>query len=80
MAGPSGRGAAIASLTVFGYIGFLIGPVLMGLISQQSGLPASFLVLAALSATLAVAGSVVLSGRRTARYAQGEELLKTGRA
>ena len=80
MAGPSGRGAAIASLTVFGYIGFLIGPVLMGLISQQSGLPTSFLVLAALSATLAVAGSVVLSGRRTARYAQGEELLKTGRA
>ena len=80
MAGPSGRGAAIASLTVFGYIGFLIGPVLMGIVSQQSGLPTSFLVLAALSAVLAAAGAFVLSGPRSARYAQGEELLKTGRA
>lgn len=80
MAGPSGRGAAIASLTVFGYIGFLVGPVLMGLVSQVSGLPVSFLVLAALSAGLAAGGAVVLGGRRTARYAQGEELMKTGRA
>jgi predicted MFS family arabinose efflux permease len=79
MAGTSGRGAAIAGLTVFGYVGFVVGPVLMGVISQASGLPTSFLVLAALSAGLAAAGAVVLSGRRRARYAQGEELLKTGR-
>lgn len=80
MAGPSGRGAAIAGLTVFGYVGFLIGPVLVGFISQASSLRTSFLVLAGLSALLAAAGAIVLGGRRTARYAQGEELLKTGRA
>ena len=80
MAGPSGRGAAIASLTVFGYIGFLIGPVVVGVVSEASSLATSFFVLAALSAGLAAAGAVVLTGRRTARYAQGEELLKTGRA
>jgi MFS family permease len=79
MAGPSGRGAAIARLTVFGYVGFLVGPVLMGAVSQLSGLPAAFLVLAVLSVGLCAAGVVALSGSRSARYPQGEELLRTGR-
>lgn len=80
MAGPSGRGAAIASLTVFGYLGFLVGPVVVGLVSQAAGLPTAIAVLAVLALLLAAIGAIALGGRRSGSYAEGEELMKTGRA
>jgi MFS family permease len=80
LAGPSGRGAAIARLSFFGYFGFLIGPILMGFVSQAIGLPAAFLSLAVLSVGLAAAGAVVLGGKHAGTYREGEELLKTSRA
>lgn len=49
---PAGRGAAIATLTVFGYLGFLAGPVLMGLLAEAGGLRTAMAVLAVLAAGL----------------------------
>jgi len=80
LAGSSGRGAAIARLSFFGYFGFLIGPILMGFVSQAIGLPAAFLSLAVLSIGLAAAGAAVLGGKHAGTDREGEELLKTSRA
>jgi MFS family permease len=43
------RGAAIARLTVFGYTGFIIGPALIGFISQAASLPVALATLAGLA-------------------------------
>jgi MFS family permease len=74
------RGAAISALTIFGYSGFVIGPMLVGLVAQAAGLRVAIGTLALLAGLLALGGLTVL-GRAPAvgRFAGGEELLRTGR-
>lgn len=54
LAGARGRGPAIAGLTVFGYLGFVVGPPLVGLIAGLTDLRLSFAALAILAAGLAL--------------------------
>lgn len=79
MAGARGRGSAIALLTVFGYLGFVIGPVLMGLVSEAAGLRVALAMLGGLALILAPAGLLIFNARRAGTFAEGEELLKTSR-
>jgi MFS family permease len=74
------RGAAIARLTVFGYTGFIVGPALIGFISQASSLRVGIATLAVLAVGLAIGGWLALRGRSAGTFGEGEELLKTGRA
>jgi MFS family permease len=74
------RGAAIARLTVFGYTGFIVGPALIGSISQAVSLRAGIATLAVLAVGLAIGGWFVLRGRPGSTFVEGEELLKIGRA
>jgi MFS family permease len=73
------RGAAIATLTTFGYLGFLFGPVIMGGVAELGGLRLAFVTMTALALVLAGAGYVTLRSPRPARMAIGQELLRTGR-
>jgi MFS family permease len=64
--GVAGRrpdaGTAIATVTTIGYLGLLIGPPLVGLIAQVTGLRVSFVVLGAIAAGVAaIAGRMRLS-------------------
>jgi len=77
---PEDRGAAIARLTVFGYTGFIVGPALIGFISQAASLRAGIATLAVLAVGLAVGGFLVLRGRPASTFEEGEELLNSGRA
>ena len=64
LATPEERGSAVATVTTLGYLGFLIGPPLVGGIAELVGLRASFLTLALLAAGLVVAAPRLhLSGR-----------------
>ncbi len=74
------RGAAIARLTVFGYTGFVVGPALIGFISQAASLPVALATLAVLAVVLAVGGFVVLRGPSRSDFGADEELLNSGRA
>jgi MFS family permease len=74
------RGAAIARLTVFGYTGFIVGPALIGFISQAASLRAGIATLAVLAVGLAVGGFLVLRGRSVTTFEEGEELINSGRA
>ncbi len=74
------RGKAIARLTVFGYTGFIVGPALIGFISQASSLRTGIATLAVLAVGLAAGGYLVLRGPAKADFSADEELLKTGRA
>ncbi len=77
---PRRRGAAIATLTSVGYMGFVVGPALVGLVAQLAGLPAAFGVLAGLAGLLALGGAWLLRASTRRAFVVGEELLKTGRA
>ncbi|MEP7159026.1 MAG: MFS transporter, partial [Chloroflexota bacterium] len=79
-ASADNRGAAIARLTVFGYTGFIVGPALIGFISQAVSLRAGIGTLAVLAVGLAIGGWFALRGRPVSTFEEGEELLKTGRA
>jgi MFS family permease len=46
---------AVATVTTIGYLGLLVGPPLVGLVAQASSLRVSFLVLAGIAASVAVA-------------------------
>jgi MFS family permease len=74
------RGAAIARLTIFGYTGFVIGPALIGFISQATNLRVALATLAVLAVGLAIGGFLALRGRPVATFEEGEELLNSGRA
>ena len=81
MADPQGRGAAIATLTTVGYTGFVVGPVVVGLVAQEAGLRTAFVVIAMLALTLAVGGALMLRGTaQHTDFAEDVELLKSGRA
>jgi predicted MFS family arabinose efflux permease len=49
------RGAAVATVTTLGYLGFLVGPAIVGGVAQAVGLRASFIVLAGAAAIVAIA-------------------------
>jgi MFS family permease len=63
LADERGRGAAIASLTTFGYLGFVIGPIVVGLLSQAAGLRIAIGALGLVAVALAVGGSLTLGLR-----------------
>ena len=80
LAEPRDRGAAIATLTFFGYMGFLVGPALMGGLAAAGGLRVAIAALAGLSVALAVAATLAFKGApRTNVLAAGEDLLRTSR-
>jgi len=79
LADQQSRGAAIATLTTFGYLGFLFGPVIMGGVAEIGGLRLAFVTMTGLAVLLAVAGYYTLRSPRSARIAIGQELLRTGR-
>jgi MFS family permease len=49
---PEERGSAVATVTTLGYLGFLVGPPLVGGVAEATGLRGSFAVLAVLAAAL----------------------------
>lgn len=49
------RGTAVATVTTLGYLGFLVGPAIVGGVAQAVGLRASFVVLAGAAALVALA-------------------------
>ena len=52
LATPEERGSAVATVTTIGYLGFLVGPPLVGGVAELTSLRGSFAVLALLAATL----------------------------
>ena len=53
-ADPQERGAGVATVTTIGYLGFLIGPPIVGGLAEAAGLRASFVALALVAAALIV--------------------------
>ena len=54
-----GRAAAVSTVTTFSYLGFLVGPPLVGLIADRSSLPSAMTFVAVLAALLSIAALVV---------------------
>jgi len=54
-ASPEERGSALATVTTLGYLGFLVGPPMVGGVAEAVGLRGSFVVLALLAAALVAA-------------------------
>jgi MFS family permease len=52
---PEERGSALATVTTLGYLGFLVGPPIVGGIAEAVGLRASFAALAVIATGLIVA-------------------------
>jgi len=64
LATPEQRGSAVATVTTLGYLGFLIGPPIVGGLAEAIGLRAAFVALALIAAGLIVATPRLrLSGR-----------------
>jgi MFS family permease len=57
---PRSVASAIAAVSLIGYTGFLAGPPVVGLVSEQIGLTAAFALVALLSVALALAGPALL--------------------
>ena len=64
LAGSGSRGAAMSTLTVFGYLGFVIGPPIVGFVAGATDLRVSFTVLATLALALAVVSRLAISDAR----------------
>ena len=83
LAGPRGRGAAIARVTSLGYSGFIFGPAVVGLIAQATDLRTALGTLALMALGVGILGWLVM-GRdtrpRPSSFEDGEELMKIGRA
>jgi MFS family permease len=60
LAGSASRGAAVSMLTTFGYMGFVIGPPLVGFVAGATDLRLSFGFLAAIAIGYAAAARLVL--------------------
>ena len=54
LSSPEERGSALATVTTLGYLGFLIGPPVVGGLAEAAGLRASFVALALVAAALVV--------------------------
>lgn len=63
---PGERGSAVATATTIGYLGFLVGPPLVGGLAEAVGLRASFAALALIAAALAAATPRLGLGRKPA--------------
>ena len=63
---PGRSGADLALVTAFGYVGFVTGPVLVGLLSEALTLPRAIASLAVLALAIAVAGPWLLRGTGSA--------------
>ena len=64
LATPEERGSAVATVTTLGYLGFLVGPPIVGGLAEAIGLRAAFAALALLAVGLVVATPRLgLSGR-----------------
>ena len=66
---PGRSGADLALVTAFGYVGFVTGPVLVGLLSEALTLPRALAALSVLGLTVAVVGPWLLRGTREASSA-----------
>lgn len=64
-AGAGDRGASVATVTTIGYLGFLVGPPLVGAAAEAIGLRAAFAALALVAAALAAATPKLGLGRAT---------------
>ena len=53
---PGREGAALGAVTTFGYVGFLIGPPVVGLVSAATSLPTALALLGGVGLALAAAG------------------------
>ena len=58
------RGRATSAVATTGYLGFLLGPVLVGALAQAHGLRWAMAGVAGLAALVALAGWTPLVGRR----------------
>ncbi len=65
-AGTGDRGASVATVTTIGYLGFLVGPPLVGAAAEAIGLRAAFAALALIAAALAAATPKLGLGREPA--------------
>ena len=54
-AGAGDRGASVATVTTIGYLGFLVGPPIVGAVAEAVGLRVAFAALALVAAALVVA-------------------------
>ncbi|MCW2713479.1 MAG: major facilitator superfamily transporter [Frankiales bacterium] len=61
---PGQEGADLALVSATGYLGFVLGPPLVGLLSALTSLPTALALLAALATVVAVAGPSALAGTR----------------
>jgi MFS family permease len=64
------RGAAVSIVTTIAYLGFLVGPAAVGLVSDAAGLRAGLALLAAVALALAVAVRLVPAGAGASRPAE----------
>jgi len=68
---PGRQGADLALVTALGYVGFVTGPPLVGLLSSLTSLPTALALLAVLTAAVAVVGPLALRSvpaRKTAPH------------
>ena len=63
---PEERGSALATVTTIGYLGFLVGPPIVGGLAEVAGLRTAFAALALVAAALAVATPRLGLGRKPA--------------
>lgn len=54
LGGQGGRGSALSTVAILGYVGFLVGPALIGGVSSASSLRGGFLFLCAMAVVLAL--------------------------
>jgi hypothetical protein len=54
LGGTGGRGSALSTVAILGYLGFLVGPALIGAVSSASSLRGGFLFLCAMAVVLAL--------------------------
>jgi MFS family permease len=54
LAGDSGRGSAVSTVAILGYLGFLVGPPLFGAVSGATSLRGGFIFLCAVAVLLAL--------------------------
>jgi MFS family permease len=54
LAGDAGRGSAVSTVAILGYLGFLVGPPLFGAVSGASSLRGGFIFLCAAAILLAL--------------------------
>ena len=54
LGGTGGRGSALSTVAILGYLGFLVGPPLIGAVSSASSLRGGFLFLCAMAVVLAL--------------------------